>query len=100
ADVYLSSPASGGFNGSWHVDRIVYRFDQAPLPGLWAYNDIGVVGIAGGARFSNGQFVLNGSGSDIWGTADGFHFLYQDMKHGNSIASRVMSLSSSQPFAK
>jgi hypothetical protein len=100
ADVYLSSPAGGGFTGSWHVDRIVYRFEQAPIPGLWAYNDIGAVGIAGGSRFSNGQFVLNGSGSDIWGAADGFHFLYQDMGHGNSIAAHVMSLSASQPFAK
>jgi len=100
ADIYLSSPAGGGFANSWHVDRIVYRFDQAPLPGIWAYNDIGEVGLAGGARFSNGQFVLNGSGGDIWGAADGFHFLYQDMGHGNTIASHVISLSASQPFAK
>jgi hypothetical protein len=59
-----------------------------------------VVGFPGQSRFSSGQFVLNASGSDIWGAADGFHFLYQDMGHGNSIAAHVMSLSASQRFAK
>lgn len=100
ADIYLSSPSDPTYPNSWYVDRIVYRLDQAPLPGIWAYTDIGNVGVAGASRFSSGQFVLNGSGADIWGAADGFHFLYQDMSHGNSIAAHIMSLSASQPFAK
>jgi hypothetical protein len=43
----------------------------------WQDADIGSVGLAGGSAISGGSFTLLGSGADVWGTADAFHFLYQ-----------------------
>ena len=51
----------------------------APQPGgiphPWQHGDIGAVGRAGSATYSDGVFSVTGSGADIWGTADAFHFL-------------------------
>ena len=46
------------------------------LPSIWSNADIGSVGLAGSANYCNGQFTVNGSGGDIWGTVDAFHFVY------------------------
>jgi hypothetical protein len=101
ATVYLSSPLSPFFPNSWHVDRVLYQLDQAPLPGRWTYGDIGDVGQAGSSGFSNGQFQVSGSGGDIWGTADAFHYLFTTADHGPSgVVARVDSFSAGQPFAK
>jgi hypothetical protein len=101
ATVFLSSPTSPFFPNSWHVDRVLYQLDQAPLPGRWTYGDIGEVGQAGSSGFSNGQFQVSGSGGDIWGTADAFHYLFTTADHGPSgVVARVDSFSAGQPFAK
>ena len=56
------------------------RVTIAPQPGAiphpWQHGDIGFVGRAGSATYSDGVFSVTGSGADIWGTADAFHFLY------------------------
>jgi regulation of enolase protein 1 (concanavalin A-like superfamily) len=59
------------------------------------------VGQAGSSGFSNGQFQVSGSGGDIWGTADAFHYLFTTPDHGPSgVVARVDSFSAAQPFAK
>src|SRR4051812_25023222 len=50
------------------------------LPAGWSDRDIGSVSAAGSASFDAGRFTVTGSGADIWGTADEFHY-----------ASRLMS---------
>ena len=56
------------------------RITIAPQPGgiphPWQHQDIGAVGRAGSATYSDGVFSVTGSGADIWGTADAFHFLH------------------------
>ncbi|MGA2854088.1 MAG: hypothetical protein ABSE90_08165, partial [Verrucomicrobiota bacterium] len=46
----------------------------------WQAQDIGTVGspvmLAGSESFTNGIFTMTASGADIWGTADGFRFVY------------------------
>ena len=37
------------------------------LPPGWFAGDVGAVGIAGSATYSNGQFIVSGAGQDIWG---------------------------------
>jgi hypothetical protein len=49
--------------------------DQGGFPPPWHHQDIGAVGAAGSASFSNGVFTVTGSGADIWGTADEFHYV-------------------------
>src|SRR4029077_5967834 len=50
------------------------------------------VGVAGSASFSNGTFTLNGSGQQIWGSADSMNFMYQPLSGDGSIVARVISL--------
>jgi regulation of enolase protein 1 (concanavalin A-like superfamily) len=67
----------------------------APAPGLpsgWAHADIGATSIAGDATFSNGVYTVKGSGADIWGTADAFHYAYRTMSGDGSIVARVTSI--------
>ena len=44
------------------------------LPEGWSNRDVGSVGAAGSAAHDEGTFTIEGSGADIWGTADEFHF--------------------------
>ena len=50
-------------------------FDNA-LVG-YASQDIGDVGQAGSVTLENDLLTIAGAGSDIWSTADSFHFVYQ-----------------------
>jgi regulation of enolase protein 1 (concanavalin A-like superfamily) len=63
--------------------------------------DIGVVGPRGSSAFDHGIYTIRGSGADIWGTADAFHFLYQSLDGDDGrIAARVISQDARNPFAK
>jgi len=62
------------------------------LPNPWQTQDIGAVGIAGNASYSNGTFTVTGSGTDINGTADQFRYVYQTCAATNSITARVANM--------
>jgi len=64
-----------------------------PLPAGWADLDIGPVGPAGSASFSNGTFTVIGSGQYVWSTADGLNFAYQSLPGDGTIVARVLSAS-------
>ena len=63
--------------------------------------DIGTVGVAG-SRFVNGGGVqvVKGSGADIYGTADAFHFSYRTLTGDGEIKARVTALQNTDPWAK
>src|SRR6185369_6038167 len=70
------------------------------LPAPWQGTDVGGVGIPGGAtQGSAGDLFISGAGSDIWGPADSFHFVYQAFFDGE-IGSNPPSLENTHPFAK
>ena len=71
------------------------------LPPGWQSAEIGYVAHAGDACFSNGVYTLTASGSDIWNTADGFHYLFQPVIANQSqLTIRVVSMDSSNSEAK
>src|SRR3954462_4601828 len=73
---------------------------QNSLPAPWQQTDIGDVGAAASAsEDSDGALNIAGAGSDIWGTADSFHFVYQTMCDGDVWANHPSEQSTS-PFAK
>ncbi len=41
--------------------------------------DIGDLGAAGSAAFDGNEYALTGSGADIWGSADAFHFAFKEL---------------------
>ena len=72
----------------------------ATLPTPWTNQDIGSVGQPGFASFASGVFTVQGSGSDIWGTADAFQGVMQPASGDTEIVARVTSIYASNTFAK
>ena len=71
-----------------------------PVPNPWSSQDIGTVGIAGGDSYSSKTFTLVGSGADIGGTADAFHYVYQTTNGNCLISARVAAEEILNPAAK
>jgi regulation of enolase protein 1 (concanavalin A-like superfamily) len=73
----------------------------AGLLAPWVSQDVGSVGTPGGTTYANGTFTVSGAGSDIWGTADAFQFVYQPMTSVvATIQARVVSEQGTSPYAK
>ena len=62
------------------------------VPSPWLTQDIGAVGLAGSASFTNGVFSLVGSGADIGSAADAFRFAYVTNSGDCTIIARVASV--------
>lgn len=74
--------------------------DSDPLPEPWEHQDIGPVGLAGSATFAADTFTLAGSGADIWGTEDAFHFVTRSWEADGELVVRVASQQNTHVFAK
>lgn len=72
----------------------------AALPSPWAHRDIGNVGLAGSAGYTNGAFTVGGSGGDIWGGTDAFHYAYHPLNGDGQIVAHVASQRNTDPWAK
>lgn len=70
------------------------------LPAGWTGQDIGSVGVPGRAAFLNGSFALQGSGADIWETADGCHFVSRSVGGDFVMTARLASVSNTHYWAK
>lgn len=71
---------------------------QAPSP--WVAADIGAPTPAGSTTYSAGTFTINAGGSDIWGTSDQFHFVYQPVSGDVEVLARVDSLTNVHSWSK
>jgi hypothetical protein len=71
-----------------------------PPPTPWLESDIGAVSQAGNTSWQNGTFTVTGDGSDIWGAADSFHYVYQPWSGDGSIVARVTGVQDTNTFAK
>jgi autotransporter-associated beta strand protein len=80
-------------------DREFFAAPLSPL-GLWQDADIGSVGVVGGSALSGTNFTLLGSGADVWGTADAFHFVYQTNSGDVTITARVSSQVAANAWSK
>lgn len=67
----------------------------------WAATTVGTGGRAGSAIENGGVWSVNGGGSDIWGTADNFEFVYR-MAIGARwhVIARIDDLQNTNAFAK
>ncbi len=70
------------------------------LPTGWATKDIGAVAAAGSATSVNNIFTVAGSGSDVWGAADEFRFVYTQLTGDGSIVTRVSAMDSVNAWVK
>jgi hypothetical protein len=72
----------------------------APAPSGWSGADVGAVGAAGNAGLSGGVFTVQGSGADVWGSADELYLLSQPLTGDGSITARVDSLTNNASWTK
>jgi len=76
-------------------------FDGASvLPQNWADADIGASALTGNASFSGSAFTIASSGTNVWGAADSFHFVFKPLTGDGQIVARVASMQNTNPFAK
>jgi len=71
-----------------------------PLPSPWSDQDVGAVGTQGRGSFLTGTFIERGSGADIGGSADAFHYIYQPLNGNGTIIARIVTQYNSDPSAK
>jgi hypothetical protein len=75
-----------------------------PIPEPWTCGDIGAVAAAGACRGISGedyeQIEVDGSGADIWGTADEFSFARQEVTGDFSITARVNAVENVNRWTK
>ena len=79
---------------------LAYRTEPKSLPGPWKNTDIGGVGFAGHADSDGDTFVLNGSGTDMWGAYDEGHFAYLDATGDYEFIARIVSLDITDYWAR
>src|SRR6185436_7699275 len=74
---------------------------QTPIAGTsWVARDIGAPALAGSASLAQGVFTIDAAGSDIWGTSDQFHFVYQPIAGDVDISARIDSLTAADAWSK
>ncbi len=86
------------WSGAGSVSGIVNPAGYVPLP--WQQQDIGSVGVAGGAVYCGGMFTVLASGNGIGGTADAFHYVYQTASNNCSIIAPLTVPQTTNPNAQ
>lgn len=93
-------------NPSGTPNRLLYSplvstASTSPSPSSsWSFRDVGSVSPAGATVVGSGSLTVSGSGSDIWGNMDAFHFSYQPLHGDGEIVARVASQTSTSSWAK
>lgn len=88
--------ASGNPNTASNTLNVTY----APATGIFTPGDIGSVGFAGSTSFANTIYTVRGSGSDIYGAEDSFHFARTTLTGDGEIIARVTGLTNTAAWAK
>jgi regulation of enolase protein 1 (concanavalin A-like superfamily) len=87
-----------------NYDNVSTTGNIGTAPESWVAGDVGSVGVAGNASYdeATGTFTVNGSGTDIFGSADAFHFVRRTAKLSGdgSITARLVSGQNTHSTAK
>lgn len=98
--IWVRIGANGPSGTYGPIDNFTVSITNNPLPSPWQNQDVGTVGVAGGSSYSNGTFVVTGSGADIFGTADAFQYACQSGSGDCSIQARVASVQDINVWSK
>ena len=80
ADASIGTPATSSLT-------IAAAPGGVPYP--WQQQDVGAVAVAGTTTYSGGVFTSRGSGADIWGTADEFHYTYMNAQSSGTSGGEI-----------
>jgi hypothetical protein len=70
------------------------------LTQVWSGADIGNPLLAGSDSLSNGIWTISGSGTDIGGTLDQFHFVWQSLTSDGGISAQVLTQTNTNSRAR
>jgi regulation of enolase protein 1 (concanavalin A-like superfamily) len=79
---------------------ITVSYSSGSLPFPWTDQDVGAVGLPGSASYAGGTFTVNGSGLDIAGTSDQFHYAFQTLAGDGQITARITSVQNTNANSK
>ncbi|MCJ8013683.1 fibronectin type III domain-containing protein [Paenibacillus sp. KQZ6P-2] len=101
---YTVKAKDGAGNVSDPSNEVTVTTDASAggLPAPFGDRDIGSVTIAGSASYDSdtNSYEVKGSGSDIWGTEDAFHYVYRPWTGNGQIIARVDSVQNSAEWTK
>ncbi|MEZ5566623.1 MAG: fibronectin type III domain-containing protein [Gammaproteobacteria bacterium] len=106
ADIGLAANTSYSYqvraiDGAGNVSTLSNAANATTLAAAaWSNQDIGAVAAPGSFIDNGGNLSVTGSGSDIWGYADEFHYAYRTLNGDGELIARIVSLSNSDPWAK
>ena len=66
----------------------------------WTSEDIGTAGGSDEYDARTGQWTINADGVDIWGSSDGFRFIYQEVSGDFEISCQVLSIENTDGLQK
>ena len=73
---------------------------QTIISSSWLSQDVGAPAIRGQVTASGSNLTITAGGSDIWGTSDQFHFLYQRVAGDVDVRARVVSITAAHAWSK
>jgi regulation of enolase protein 1 (concanavalin A-like superfamily) len=79
---------------------IVEASTASALPSGWSDVDVGMVGAPGSASFDGGTYTVNGSGADVWGTADALNFAFTSVTGDFEFSGQVATVQNVSPWTK
>lgn len=97
---YLTAVAADRAGNLGASPVVLVDLQSSYFPSPMAHQDIGNVGVAGGAAYEDGAFTIAASGTDIWNAADGMHFVYRKFTGDGEVIARIVSLANTDPWAK
>ncbi|SEM06442.1 Por secretion system C-terminal sorting domain-containing protein [Aquimarina amphilecti] len=89
-----------GFSEYSNVLELTTEAVVVSLPAPWENTDVGNPLISGNASYDNGTFTVNGTGADIWGQSDQFHYVYQPLNGNGEIIAKIESVDNTNNWAK
>lgn len=97
-----NSTDTDGDGMSDYDEVFVYETDPAvnDLPEPWEHADVGVVAAVGSATYTSGVFTVVGSGNDIWGSTDEFHYVYRPWTGNVEVVAKIISQQKQGNYAK
>lgn len=82
------------------VETLFLAYSENAYGAFAEQHDIGSPAATGTADYDSGEYTIEGSGSDIWGSSDSFNFVSTDRSGDLEIVARVASVENTNAWAK
>ena len=104
----MSGPVLAGLAATSHNSNAmgIVTYDTVSIgstvtcPTSWSCADIGSPALAGSQALNSGTWTIQAGGTDIFGTSDQFHYVWQSLAADGSVSAHITAQSNSNTWAK